>query len=431
MKVAGIIAEFNPFHSGHKYLIDQAKKVTGADYVCIVMSGDFVQNGKPAFAAKQLRTKMALLSGADAVFMLPVSVSTQSAKGFAYGAVRLLSSLGCIDYLCFGSENADINILSEVAGIAANEPDLLKLKIKQLTSEGIDYPTARACAIADCMVSYNRDELFTLLSSPNNILAIEYINAINSIKDCRIKPVPIKRIGSGFLDDKLSFSEENCFCSATAIRKAFTDMEEDVFESISRFVPEGIHDMYKENYNRLFPVYPDQTVSWFYHRIINESKEALTDICDCDEFLANRILKSCKRTYFSRYEELVHGLLAKNYTYNRISRVLCHYLLSFTKEQDVKELLYDRCLYARLLGFKMDSLPLLSLIKSSSSVPVISKSANAQNILSNHYDNKAVCDCALTMYSRDILAANQYQLMLCEGLRAEYKTDEQQPISII
>ena len=122
MKTIGIIAEYNPFHNGHLHLIESCKKALEADFVVVVMSGDFVQRGTPSFIDKFTRTKMALECGADIVFELPVYYSTGSAEFFAQGAVSLLDKLGCVDYLCFGSESADISLLSEVADILVKEP---------------------------------------------------------------------------------------------------------------------------------------------------------------------------------------------------------------------------------------------------------------------------------------------------------------------
>ena len=124
MKTVGIIAEFNPFHEGHKHLIEKCKENLGADRVVIVMSGDFVQRGAPAIVDKYARAKMALRSGADLVLELPVYYSTGSAEYFAQGAVSILNSLGCIDYLCFGSEHADLKKLDNIANILHSESNL-------------------------------------------------------------------------------------------------------------------------------------------------------------------------------------------------------------------------------------------------------------------------------------------------------------------
>ena len=104
MKIVGIIAEYNPFHKGHEFHIERAKKITGADAAIVIMSGDYVQRGMPAIMPKHLRAQMALSCGADVVFELPVCYATGSAEYFATGAVSLLEMLGCVDYLCFGSE---------------------------------------------------------------------------------------------------------------------------------------------------------------------------------------------------------------------------------------------------------------------------------------------------------------------------------------
>lgn len=124
MKIVGIIAEYNPFHKGHEFHIEKAKKITGADAAIIIMSGDYVQRGIPSIMPKHLRTQMALACGADVVLELPVCYATGSAEYFATGAVSLLEALGCVDYLCFGSECGEIKILQQIADVLCKETDL-------------------------------------------------------------------------------------------------------------------------------------------------------------------------------------------------------------------------------------------------------------------------------------------------------------------
>ena len=147
MKTLGIIAEFNPFHNGHKYLIDKARKVTGADNIVIICSGNYVQRGTPAIWDKGVRTKMALLNGADAVFELPYFYSTASAETFAHASVKFLNDLNCIDYLCFGCETEDINILPVVASILLEEPEEYKTYLAKYLKTGISFPKARINAL--------------------------------------------------------------------------------------------------------------------------------------------------------------------------------------------------------------------------------------------------------------------------------------------
>ena len=204
MKTIGIIAEYNPFHNGHKYQIDYIKENLGADNIIIVMSGDFVQRGTPAWTDKYLRTQMVLECGADVVFELPVSLSTSSAEAFAMGAVSLLDGLGVVDGLCFGSECGDISLLKNVADYLVNPPASYDTDIERLVKAGNSYPAAR-----QKILEKQFKDMFTdypdFFSSPNNILAIEYLKAL-TILDSDVKPYTIKRLGGNYHDEELSDS---------------------------------------------------------------------------------------------------------------------------------------------------------------------------------------------------------------------------------
>ena len=140
MKIVGLITEYNPFHNGHEYHIQKSKEVTGADAVIVVMSGNFVQRGAPAIMPKHLRAKVALKSGASLVLELPVCFSTGSAEYFAQGAVALLDSLGCVDSLCFGSECGEIDSLTRIARVLADEPEEYRTILRSYLKEGFAFP---------------------------------------------------------------------------------------------------------------------------------------------------------------------------------------------------------------------------------------------------------------------------------------------------
>ena len=149
MKIVGIIAEYNPFHKGHEFHIEKAKKITGADAAIIIMSGDYVQRGIPSIMPKHLRTQMALACGADVVLELPVCYATGSAEYFATGAVSLLEALGCVDYLCFGSECGEIKILQQIADVLCKETELYKVLLQKHLKNGNAFPAARKLAFIE------------------------------------------------------------------------------------------------------------------------------------------------------------------------------------------------------------------------------------------------------------------------------------------
>ncbi len=194
MKVCAVIAEYNPFHLGHAYHLRQARLLTEADYIIVVMSGDFVQRGDPALVDKYARAKAALSCGADLVLELPSCFATGSAEYFARGAVSMLDHLGMVDYLCFGSECTDIQFLAQFAEIFLEEPEPYKRILLEKLKLGYSYPTARSNALIIAYPALAAD--ISVVSSPNNILGIEYIKALHRRRS-HILPVNIRRIGSG------------------------------------------------------------------------------------------------------------------------------------------------------------------------------------------------------------------------------------------
>ena len=204
MKTALIVAEFNPYHNGHKYIAEKARELTHADYVIALMSGDYVQRGAPAIVNRYVRTEMALSSGIDMVIAFPTRYATCSAEEYAANALRIAASLGCIDFLFFGSECGDIDRLTEAARFLVLEPDDYKERLREYLKQGISFPKARALALP---------QFEDLLGSPNNILGIEYIKAILR-GNYDIQPGTCSRIGT----DHGSSAVSDGYASATALR---------------------------------------------------------------------------------------------------------------------------------------------------------------------------------------------------------------------
>ncbi len=217
MKVAGLIVEYNPFHNGHLYHLEQSKKLTGADCIVCIMSGNFIQRGEPALVNKWARAKMALLSGADLVIELPLVYAMSSAEFFAYGAVSILNSLNIVDYLCFGSESGSIDELDNIADILVWEPQAYKELLKNHINKGISFPSARQKALADYLNIGSAS--LNILSESNNILAVEYLKALKRTES-QITPVTIKRINNTYNTCDLTGN----ISSATAIRRNFFNL---------------------------------------------------------------------------------------------------------------------------------------------------------------------------------------------------------------
>lgn len=394
MKTVGIIAEYNPFHNGHLYQMQQAKKLSGADYVIVVLSGNFTQRGTPAILDKFARCETALLGGADAVFELPVCFATGSAEYFARGAVALLDGLH-VDALCFGSECGDIHALSRAAAILAKEPAVYKKFLKENLHRGLSFPAARSHAMAQYSVSVSEDAKDIipkdLLRTPNNILGIEYLKALYR-RQSTMETYTLPRKGAGYSDTAL---QKGAFASAMALRKKlFGDAD---FELLSSFLPESSLHVLKRELLPGYPVSMDDFSSMLFYRLLSLQKEGFTSYMDVSKALSDKICRHlCRYQSATRFGEQI--LKSKDLTQTRISRSLLHILLSITKKDMENFAAKGDALYARLLGFRKSSEALLGHL-SKGSIPLLSKLADADKLLS---------PLGIQMLSHDIFASHLY-----------------------
>lgn len=358
MKVTGIIAEYNPFHNGHAYQLEYAKSIS--DAVIVVMTGNFVQRGDVAIFDKFNRAEMALKNGADLVFELPVAFSMNTAERFAFGGVSILDSLNIVDFLLFGSESGDIKLLENSAKLLENEPLEISEKIKEFLGEGLSFPKARELAFSELIPS-------SLLSKPNNILALEYIKQLYRLNS-KIKPCTLKRKGEEY--HSLDFSSD--FSSASALRNAILNEN----FSYVPFLNCPIHRL-----NRL-----DNAV---LYNIRKNGVNALENISDISEGLENRIIKAASKA--GSIEELISIVNTKRYTDARVRRIILSSLLGITSSLSKKP-----PTYARLLGSTKCGLLLLKEIKQKSNIKIITKTADFKD------DNE--------MFKKDILSTDIYDL---------------------
>lgn len=373
MKVLGLITEYNPFHNGHSYHIKKSKEITGADYVIIIMSGNFVQRGTPALCDKYLRTKMALLNGADLVIELPVSYATASAEYFSMGAVSILDKLGVVDFICFGSEDGNITHLSDAANILTNETPEYQETLKQGLKDGLTFPQARTHAVS----SHNSELDAELFSSPNNILGIEYLKALKK-RNSSIIPYTIKRQGRGY-HDKYTFNE---FSSATGIRTFFDQESTLEWKELESLVPSSVFDLLKNQHQTTYPILEEDISSMLYYKLkslLSQKENRLNDYFDVSEDLGARINNQIDN--YSSFLNFADILKTRQYTLTRIRRSLLHILLDIKKEDILLFSKNDFIFYARILGFKTSSGELLSKIKNNSTIPLLSKLADADNLL--------------------------------------------------
>lgn len=427
MKITGLITEYNPFHKGHEYHIKKAKEVTGADYIIVVMSGDFVQRGTPACVQKHVRAHMALVSGADLVLELPVAYATGSAELFAQGAVSILHHLGVVDYICFGSECGTTEPLMEIARLLVDEPDWYRASLQEHLKNGLSYPAARAAAIP----KYSE-----LLSSPNNILGIEYCKALLRLNS-HIQPVSIKRKGNLYHAEQLN---EN-LPSATAIRKQLlhetyhasmnhskatmdcnkvpTDYNQ---ESISTFniieetptlerqIPKDALTILSKEIDTSGIVTDNDFSQMLLYRLLSvASPQELTSYMDVSDELAARVFKY--RTQFISFDQFANLLKTKELTRTRINRALLHILLDIKKGQPT-------AVYARILGFRKDAAPLLSLIKNLATIPFFSKTSTIFDLLDSDQQLLFKKSIDASLLYESILAQKKARSMIHEHSKA-------------
>lgn len=399
MKAAGFIAEYNPFHNGHLYHINKVKELTGADYIVVVMSGDFTQRGIPALINKHSRAKMALKAGADLVLELPSYYATGSAEYFASGAIALLDKLGIIDCICFGSECGNIKILTDIAQILNNEPEQLSDAIQSGIRQGLSYPLARANAIGEFIPdSYEHVEA---LSSPNNILGIEYIKALLK-RNSSITPYTNFRMGAGYHDKMLS---EN-MSSALSIRQSL--LENNSLEMIETSVPEFAYTIMQKHFFKTFPIYSDDISLVLKYKLLLDEPNGYTDYVDISEDLSAKIKKNIKK--YKSFNQFCDLLKSKDITYARVSRCLTHILLNHKKEALEQYINHDYIFYGRILGLRKDATELLSALKMNAEIPIISKLADAK---------KSLSPLGIQMLEEDIRASQIYDALLSDKFNAK------------
>ncbi|WP_026490940.1 tRNA(Met) cytidine acetate ligase [Butyrivibrio sp. XPD2002] len=418
MKTVGIIAEFNPFHKGHEYLIRTLKKETGSDYAVIVMSGDYTQRGAPAILDKYTRTKMALLGGADLVLELPIYYSTSSAEFFAGGAISILNNIGVTNCLGFGSESGDISAIKKVAGVLADEPEGFPGLLKDNLRSGMNYAAARAAALNKYLSKESESDtvITSLISNPNDILATEYVKAL-ILQKSTVTPYAIKRVGASYDAETLS-SDSAGFSSAKAIRAALegnapdTDAgvnnqdllsREDSLRALSNMPEEVcayIKALHSEGELKLTTL--DDFSELLHYKLILEKNAGYTRYLDVNSDLSDKIAGAING--FTTFSDFVMKLKSKNLTYTRINRALLHILLGMASDKlDVYSA--DRSAftsYARILGFNKNASPLLKKIQECSRIPVIST-------LSDAY--KALDEKAYMLLSDTVSASNIYDLV--------------------
>ena len=389
-KVLGIISEYNPFHNGHLYHLIKSKKITNAEYTIAVVGGNFTQRGNASLLDKWSKTEMALLNGIDLVIELPLLYSISSAENFAEGAIKILDSLQIVDTISFGTETSDITILDRFADILYNEPKEYKALLSHELSKGMSYPKARENAL---MLYLNDIRRFApILSSPNNILGIEYLKALKKYRST-ITPLSIQRIKSGYND--INFSGN--IASATAIRNLILNHE---YKDLNKILPISSYSILKENIKKGHIVRDisnfDKIVLYKLRSMSIEEISNLPDVSEGLEYSIKKAADSCNTIY-----ELINIVNSKRYTKTRLQRILLYALLNVTKKdiQISKKVMP----YIRILGFNE---------KGKYIVSQISRNKNKLNLITSvkKFNDQNTNKNLQLMLQKDINATNTYTL---------------------
>ena len=356
MKVVGIVAEYNPFHNGHKYQIDYAKNTLNADYVIVAMSGPFTQRGTIACYDKYTRSHAALLNGADIVLEIPVMFATASAREFSSAAVELLNSTGIVDTILFGAENADkelfLNTANKIINIEKTQEYQNKIAISM--SEGKSFAQARIDATSDLVDT-------SLFESSNNILGFEYTKYILE-NNLNIEIECLKREGNSYNDQEL----QDSFSSASAIRNAIF-----LNTGVAAYIPDNTLELYEND-----TFIEDNSVSQLLHYKLL-TNESFVSFLDCNNDISDRI-NNIKRDY-TDFKSFCELLTTKNISKTRASRILCHILLDIKTCDFNQQKEKGYISYLRLLGFSRHGSNALALIKEYGMHPLVT--APPENVL--------------------------------------------------
>ena len=383
MKAVGLVTEYNPFHNGHLYHLNKAMELTGADISVAVMSGDFVQRGEPAVLDKYTRASMALNSGVNLVIELPVNYAVSSAENFAAGALKVLDYIKA-DSIAFGSESGDIERLSKLAHTLCDNEDMLYKEISKYTANGISYAAARQKVVE----KLTDKDTAAMLTSSNNILAVEYLKAIIK-NNYAIKPYTVQRQGDAYNDTDI----RSDYASATALRGNLKT------DNISKYIPVKAGLILSSNTNY---IYPDDITEALFTRLLdilfassydkNVFIDSVMQYPDVSKEIAGRLYKSAMdmitRTVpqgaGSKYDgafsfgSLCEHIKTKEVPLSRIKRALVRITLGLDKKHMEK---YSNAPYIRVLGFDKKGQEYLSYIRKTVEVPLITKTADYKEIL--------------------------------------------------
>lgn len=416
MKVVGIIAEYNPFHKGHAWQIAQAKARTGADYVLVLMSPDFVQRGEPAVTDKYTRARMALLSGADCVLEMPVSSAVGASSTFAEAGVALLEKTGIVTHLSFGSECGELSRLLEAARFLAEEPKAYSENLQKGLKAGLSYPAASRRALA--VLS---EEAASLAASPNNLLALEYLKVLLRRRSSLI-PDTVFRTG-----DYTDIALRGPATSAGAIRHSLAEASGEELSRIfdpesplcGALCPETL-PLYRSALGNRLPVFPDDFSAAFAYRLLTLPEAEFPAFEDVSRELAGRILQ--KRRTISSFTDFSRSCQSRTYTRTRVNRALLHLLLDIRKSEIIRLKERDYGGYLRILGFRSGFAPALKEMKRKSPAVLLTKTADAAKRLSPE---------DYVLFRKGVFASDLYRAVVSARFHSSLKNEYTQGLVLL
>ena len=391
-RVIGVVAEYNPFHNGHYYHLQATKEITGAEYCVAVISGNFTQRGDTSIVNKWAKAYMAICGGADSVIELPTVYSISSAENFASGAVKILDNLKVVNAISFGAEANDFATLNNIANVLYEEPKAYTNILSHELKKGISYPAARENALMMYLNDIKR--YANTLSSPNNILAIEYLKALK-IQKSKLEPIMIKRKKVYYNDNKIV----DDFASATAIRKLLQDGE---YANLRKVIPRSSYTIIGQESRKGGMVL---SLAKYEKEIIYALRkmtvEEIADLPDVSEGLQFAIKNAANEA--NNLKDLISNIKSKRYTQTRIQRILLYALLGIDKK--LMENSRKVVPYVRVLGFTQKGKSLLSEIsRRNPKLNIITSLKKYMN--QNQNKNKVLAE----MLEKDIFATDVYTL---------------------
>lgn len=352
MKFYTCIAEYNPFHNGHLKHIEYMKKELNAEKIVVIMSGNFTQRGEPAILDKYVRAKHAIMAGADAVIELPTVFATANAEIFAKGAIKIINDLGIFDGICFGVESGTKQDYLSLASRLLDESKEFKKALKEKLDNGVSFAKAKYQTVCEL---YGQEFDKDLVSSPNNILGVEYTKALLGL-NAKTEIFPMLRTG-----DHNDVRLKKGITSATSIR---LNVKQGLKKKTKGCMPKYVYNDLGE--------FPFAFENMILSSLITTPAEKMEGILDCTEGLENRIKALAKEN--RSLDQLVERVSTKRYTSARVRRILISTLLGISEDL-VKDCLSSQ-LYAKVLAVNNQSKDIISAIKEKSKIPLITRKSD-------------------------------------------------------